>query len=87
MSDSEGEAVTVVEAKDVVPAANRKCLSVGRFRPSWKLPDGIVASSKGDRYTYCKLYMSHFSLLHGGLNDVSPLPCMLSQEPGHPSRR
>ena len=87
MSDSEGEAVTVVEAKDVVPAAKRKCLSGGRFRPSWKLPDGIVASSKGDRYTYCKLYMSHFSLLHGGLNDVSPLPCMLSQEPGHPSRR
>ncbi len=25
MSDSEGEAVTVVEAKDVVPAAKRKC--------------------------------------------------------------
>ena len=71
MSDSEDEAVTVVEAEDVVPTAKRKCLNGGRFRPSWKLPDGIVASTKGERYAYCKLCMSHFSLLHGGLNDVS----------------
>ena len=54
-----------------VPEPKRKCHPGGKFKKSWKLPDGIIASARGDGYAYCKLCMSHFSVVHGGFNDVS----------------
>ena len=42
-----------------------------KFKASWKLPDGIVASSKGDQYAHCKLCKSDFSVAHGGFNDIT----------------
>jgi hypothetical protein len=29
-------------------ATEKKCQVGGKFKASWKLPDGIIASSKGD---------------------------------------
>ena len=37
----------------------------------WKLPDGIIASSKGDQYAHCKLCKSDISVAHGGFNYIT----------------
>lgn len=39
-------------------AAKKKCQPGGKFKATWKLPDGIIASSKGDQYAHCKLCKS-----------------------------
>ena len=41
----------------------------GKFKKGWSMPY-IVASSKGDKYAYCKLCNSNFSVSHGGRNDA-----------------
>ena len=41
----------------------KKCLAGGWFKTSWKLPDGIIASSKSDQYAHCKLCKSDFIVL------------------------
>ena len=50
----------------------------GRFKKSWKFPF-INASTRGRRFSYCKLCNSHFSVAHGGVNDVK----RHCQGPGH----
>ena len=45
--------------------------SGGKFMASWKLPRFITPSTKGDKFVHCKLYRSHFSVAHGGFNDVT----------------
>ena len=52
-------------------ATKKKCLAVGKFKASWKLPDGIITSSKCDQYAHCKLCKSDFSVAHGGFNDIT----------------
>ncbi len=52
-------------------AVKKKCQAGGKFKSSWKLPDGIIASSKGDQYAHCKLCKSDFSVAHGGFNDIT----------------
>ena len=52
-------------------ATKKKCLAGGKFKASWKLPDGIITSSKGDQYAHCKLCKSDFSVAHGGFNDIT----------------
>ena len=48
-----------------VPEAKRKCPSGGgRFRNSWNLPTGITTSSKGNKFGFCRLCNSHFSVVH-----------------------
>ena len=42
----------------------------GKLRTSWKLPEHITASKRGDTYAYCKLCLSDFNIAHGGLNDI-----------------
>ena len=39
-------------------AVKKKCQAGGKFKASWKLPDGIMASSKGDQYAHCKFCKS-----------------------------
>ena len=43
----------------------------GKFKASWKLPQFITASTKGDKFVHCKLCRSHFSVAHGGFNDAT----------------
>ena len=45
--------------------------SGGRFKASWKLLQFITASTKGDKFVHCKLCCNHFSVAHGGFNDVT----------------
>ncbi len=59
------------DSSGATPAAKRKSQCKGKFKRSWKLPEGVVASTKGDGYAYCKLCVSHFCVIHGGFNDVS----------------
>ena len=42
----------------------------GKFRTSWKLPERITASKRGNTYAYCKLCVSDFNIAHSGLNDI-----------------
>ncbi len=42
-----------------------------KFKASWKLPVGILASSKKEHHAHCTLCNSHFSVAHGGFNDVT----------------
>ena len=49
----------------------RKTKVVQEAEASWKLPQFITASTKGDRFVHCKLCRSHFSVAHGGFNDVT----------------
>jgi hypothetical protein len=50
--------------------AQRKALP--KFKRSWSLSPHISSwtSLKGNMYAYCQLRMSHFTVSHGGLNDV-----------------
>ena len=41
----------------------------GRFKKSWNIPY-IVASTKGDKYAYCRPCNRNFSVAHGGHNDA-----------------
>ena len=47
-----------------------KKVSVCKFKRSWSLPQHITFSSKGDSFAYCRLCSSHFSVSHGGFNNV-----------------
>ena len=44
--------------------------SAGKFKYNWSLPSHICSSSKGSRFAYCKLCAKHFTVSHGGYNDV-----------------
>lgn len=43
----------------------------GRFKASWTLPPHIEASTKGDKFANCRLCNSHFSVSHGGFNNIT----------------
>ena len=43
----------------------------GMFRSSWDLPPYIAESTKGEKFAFCKLCNSHFSVSHGGFNDIT----------------
>ena len=49
----------------------RICKLTGKFITSWKLPEHITESKRDNTYAYCKLCVSDFSILHGGLNDTN----------------
>ncbi len=52
--------------------SKKKCPAGGKFKASWKLPVGILASSKGEHHAHCcTLCNSHFSVAHWGFNDVT----------------
>ena len=44
--------------------------SAGRFKHNWSLPRHIASSYKGCRFAYCRLCDKHFTVSHGGFNDV-----------------
>ena len=44
--------------------------SAGRFKHNWSLPRHIASGSKGCRFAYCRLCDKHFTVSHGGFNDV-----------------
>ena len=52
-----------------VPPAKRK--KPARFMSTWTLPPGITASTRGPSFAYCRLCQDHFSVAHGGFNDVT----------------
>ena len=47
-----------------------KKASTCKFKRGWTLPKHISSSCKGDTFAYCRLCSSHFSVAHGGFNDV-----------------
>ena len=53
----------------VMASGNQK-KPTGKFRTSWKLPEHITASKRGKTYPYCKLCVSDFNIVHGGMNDI-----------------
>ena len=55
---------------DNPPVLKRLKTSNCKFKRSWTLPQHISSSSKGDTFAYCRLCSSHFSVAHGGFNDV-----------------
>jgi hypothetical protein len=59
-------------ALELIHPTKWKCQAGGKFKTSWRLPEGITASTnKGDQYAYCKLCNRDFSVAHGGFNDVT----------------
>ena len=70
MDDSSTSAEGPVPQGPECPAPKRKCLDSGRgkFKYTWKLPEGIGSSSKGAKYAFCKYYIC---IAHGGFNDVT----------------
>ena len=43
----------------------------GKFRWTWELPPYIAESTKGEKFAFCKLCNSHFSVSHGGFHDIT----------------
>ena len=43
--------------------------SSGKFKKSWNIPF-LVPSTKGEKFTYCRLCSRDVSVAHGGLNDA-----------------
>ena len=69
--DFEGQGFS--DTEDVVPSAPKKSKRSkvsGKFKYTWKLPKFITYSNKGNTFVHCKLCTSHFSVSHGGINDV-----------------
>ena len=52
------------------PSVEKKRKTSGdtRFKFSWNLPENIMSSAKSNKFAYCKLCLSHFSITHGGIN-------------------
>ena len=47
----------------------RQLGSSGKFKKSWNIPF-LVPSTKGEKFTYCRLCSRDVSVAHGGLNDA-----------------
>ena len=58
------------ERSESNPVPKKRRISVCKFKHSWSLPAHISPSSKGASFAYCRLCSSHFSISHGGFNDI-----------------
>ena len=56
--------------KLAMTSGRRRYKTAGKFITSWKLPEHITESKRGNTYAYCKLCASNFNIAHGGLNDI-----------------
>ena len=54
----------------VTTSGRKRSKPTGKFRTSWKLPEYITASKRGNTCVYCKLCVSDFNITHSGLNDI-----------------
>ena len=60
----------LVEGTSHLVRKKRKISGTGHFKSSWSLPQFITSSTKGTKFAYCKLCYCHFSVSHGGINDI-----------------
>ena len=37
---------------------------------SWTYWESITSNAKSNKSAYCKFYLSHFNITHGGINDM-----------------
>ena len=70
-SSDDGSSTSSIPGHSDGPPVPKKRKSItGKFKHSWNLPPYICESSKGSMFAYCQLCSSHFTVSHGGLNDV-----------------
>ena len=66
---------TKTSTDEQLPVRKKRRLSSqtkgGKFKASWTLPPHIEVSKKGDKYARCRVCNSHFSVSHGGFNDIT----------------
>ena len=70
VESSASDLTTDESRSDGPPLQKKRKTSGGKFKHSWNLPKFISSSSKGARYAYCQLCAKHFTVSHGGINDI-----------------
>ena len=68
VSDSDCSEIPPVQKR--LKTSSAKKVSTCIFKRGWTLPQHISSSSNGDTFAYCRLCSSHFSVAHGGFNNV-----------------
>ena len=54
----------------VMTSGRKRFKLTGKFKTSWKLPEHITASKRGNTCAYCKLCVSNFNIAHSEFNDI-----------------
>ena len=78
MATSDPSEISVVLSEDeesdsnreMPPSKKKKKVTACKFKSSWSLPPQITTSLKENTFAYCRLCYSHFSVSHGGLNNI-----------------
>ena len=55
---------------DCPPVEKKKRTVGGELKHNWTLLTNISSCSKRSRFVYCKLCAKHFTVSHGGMNDI-----------------
>ena len=70
-NNDEGETTPAPKKQKSISKKSAGKSKAAKFQTHWSLPPHIASSSKGNTYAYCQLCSSHFSVSHGGYNDVT----------------